>query len=166
MQLLVDQLLLLTRNGEGRAHIPRGDVDVDDLVLTEAPRVAGTGLAVDTSGVAASRVHGDAIALGQVVRNLVDNAARHAHSQLRVSVTPEPGRVVLVVEDDGPGIPVSDRQRVFERFVRLDEARARDIGGSGLGLAIVREVVAGHGGSVGVEDAPLGGARFVVQLPT
>jgi signal transduction histidine kinase len=166
MQLLVDQLLLLTRNGEGRAHIPRGDVDVDDLVLTEAQRVAGTGLAVDTSGVAASRVHGDAIALGQVVRNLVDNAARHAHSQLRVSVTPEPGRVVLVVEDDGPGIPVSDRQRVFERFVRLDEARARDIGGSGLGLAIVREVVAGHGGSVGVEDSPLGGARFVVQLPT
>jgi signal transduction histidine kinase len=73
--------------------------------------------------------------------------------------------VAIIVEDDGPGIPESDRQRVFERFVRLDEARARDVGGSGLGLAIVREVVAGHGGSVVLDDSPLGGARFTVVLP-
>jgi signal transduction histidine kinase len=169
MQQLVDQLLLLTRNGEGRAHVPRVDVDVDDLALTEASRIARTGLSVDTTGVAAGRVHGDAIALGQVVRNLMDNAARHAHEQVRVAVRDSGidhgNNVAIIVEDDGPGIPESDRQRVFERFVRLDEARARDVGGSGLGLAIVREVVAGHGGSVEIDDSPLGGARFTVLLP-
>ena len=73
--------------------------------------------------------------------------------------------VELVVEDDGPGIPEEQRQRVFERFVRLDEARARDAGGSGLGLAIVREIVTVHGGTVGIESSRLGGARFVVRLP-
>lgn len=166
MQVLVDQLLLLTRAGEGRAHAPRGDVDVDDLVLTEARRVARSGLAVDTTGVSAGRVHGDAIALGQVVRNLVDNAARHARDTIRVAVISDDGNVTLSVEDDGPGIPAADRDRVFERFVRLDEARARDVGGSGLGLAIVREVVTGHAGSVTVDGSPLGGARFVVRLPS
>jgi signal transduction histidine kinase len=165
MQQLVDQLLLLTRNGEGRAHVPRVDVDVDDLALAEAHRVARTGLSVDTSGVAAGRVHGDAIALGQVVRNLVDNAARHARDHVRLSVVDQVDAVAIVVEDDGPGVPDVDRDRVFERFVRLDEARARDAGGSGLGLAIVREVVAGHGGSVTIDDSPLGGARFTVLLP-
>ena len=69
------------------------------------------------------------------------------------------------VDDDGPGVPPDQRERVFERFVRLDEARARDAGGSGLGLAIVTEVVRAHGGSVAVGDSPLGGAQFVVRLP-
>lgn len=166
MQQLVDQLLLLTRSSEGRAHIPRADVDVDDLMLTEARRIAASGLAIDSTGVGAGRVHGDVIALGQVVRNLVDNAARHARSQVRVSVIDDDAGVSFAVEDDGPGVPESDRNRIFERFVRLDEARARDAGGSGLGLAIVREVVAGHRGSVAVEESSLGGARFVVRLPS
>ena len=74
------------------------------------------------------------------------------------------GTVVLVVEDDGQGVPEADRRRVFERFVRLDEARARDGGGSGLGLAIVREIAAAHGGAVSVEEGARGGARFVVTL--
>ncbi|HWC43818.1 MAG TPA: ATP-binding protein, partial [Actinomycetota bacterium] len=69
------------------------------------------------------------------------------------------------VEDDGPGIPETDRERVFERFVRLDDARARDDGGSGLGLAIVAELVAAHGGTVAVATSPLGGARVEVVLP-
>jgi signal transduction histidine kinase len=166
MQLLVDQLLLLTRAGEGRAHVPHEDVDVDDLVLAEAKRAASAGILVDTSGVAAGRVHGDVISLGQVVRNLVDNAARHARTQLRVTVAQGVDGVTFCVEDDGPGVPEPHRDRVFERFVRLDEARARDIGGSGLGLAIVREVVAAHRGSVLVDDSPLGGARFTVRLPS
>ena len=73
--------------------------------------------------------------------------------------------VELVVEDDGPGIPSNDRQRIFDRFVRLDEARARDAGGSGLGLAIVEEIVTAHGGTIDVSRSVLGGARFVVSLP-
>ena len=166
MQGLVDQLLVLTRAGEGPARVPREDVDLDDLALAEVRRVARSGLAVDTTGVGAGRVHADPVALAQVVRNLVDNAARHARSRVAVSVADAPGAVVLTVEDDGPGIPADARERVFERFVRLDEARARDAGGSGLGLAIVREVVAGHGGSVTVGPSALGGARFVVRLPS
>lgn len=166
MQGLVDQLLVLTRAGEGRARVAREDVDLDDLALAEVRRVARSGLVTDTTGVGAGRVHGDPVALGQVVRNLVDNAARHATSRIAVSLTEAPGTVVLAVDDDGPGIPPADRERVFERFVRLDEARARDAGGSGLGLAIVREVVTGHGGSVTVEPGALGGARFVVRLPS
>lgn len=164
MQALVDQLLVLTRAGEGRARVPRADVDLDDLALAEVRRIARSGLVTDTTGVGAGRVHGDPVALGQVVRNLVDNAARHATSRIAVSVTATGGAVVLVIEDDGPGVAPADRERVFERFVRLDEARARDAGGSGLGLAIVREVVTGHGGSVVVESGALGGARFVVRL--
>ena len=75
--------------------------------------------------------------------------------------------MILTVSDDGDGIPPADRDRVFDRFVRLDDARARDTGGSGLGLAIVREIARAHGGSVQVEDAPdLGGARLSVTLPT
>nr|WP_246303571.1 HAMP domain-containing sensor histidine kinase [Nocardioides thalensis] len=169
MQRLIEQLLLLSRADEGAALRGRDDVDLDDLALTEGARVRRTGLAVDTSGVSAGRVRGDRLALGQVVRNLVDNAARHARTTVSLSVRTAPGggadAVELVVEDDGPGIPAADRERVFERFVRLDEARARDAGGSGLGLAIVREIVAAHGGTVTVDDGALGGARLVVRLP-
>ncbi|WP_412778603.1 sensor histidine kinase [Nocardioides sp. Root79] len=166
MQALVDQLLVLTRAGEGRARAPRMEVDLDDLALAEVRRIARPGLAVDGSGIAAGRVLGDPVALGQVVRNLVDNAARHARDRVAVSLSAAAGQVVLAVDDDGPGVPPGERQRVFERFVRLDEARARDAGGSGLGLAIVREVVTGHGGTVEVTDSVLGGARFVVRLPS
>lgn len=165
MQTLVDQLLLLTRSGEVRSQAPRKDIDLDDLVMTEVRRVARTGLTIDTSEVTAGRVHGDAFAVGQVVRNLVDNADRHAQSRMKVSVSSDARAVILTVEDDGPGVPEPDRQKIFERFVRLDEARSRDAGGSGLGLAIVHEVVVSHGGSVFVDTSPLGGARFEVRIP-
>ncbi|MCR6031553.1 HAMP domain-containing protein [Nocardioides sp. zg-579] len=165
MQRLVEQLLVLTRADEGALARTRVEVDLDDLALAEARRVRRAGLAVDASGVGPGRVQGDPLALAQVVRNLVDNAARHAASRLAVSVAERAGTVELAVEDDGPGVPEAERERVFERFVRLDDARARDAGGSGLGLAIVREAVAAHGGTVGVSTSALGGARFVVRLP-
>jgi signal transduction histidine kinase len=165
MQRLVEQLLLLTRADEGVATSRPRDVDLDDLVLTEARRVHRTGLTVDTALVEAARVRGDETALGQVVRNLVDNAARHASQRVALQVRESGRDVVLAVEDDGPGVPPDQRERVFERFVRLDEARARDAGGSGLGLAIVAEIVKAHGGSVTLDSSELGGARFVVRLP-
>jgi signal transduction histidine kinase len=165
MQRLVEQLLLLTRADGGVVVPGRHDVDLDDLALAEARRVSRSGLVVETSGVAAARVRGEPTALAQVVRNLVDNAARHAGTTVAVTVHETGDGVELVVEDDGDGIPEEHRQRVFERFVRLDEARARDAGGSGLGLAIVQEIVAAHGGTVSVSSAALGGARFVVRLP-
>lgn len=96
----------------------------------------------------------------------LDNAARHARERIWIGLGEAgPGSVVLRVDDDGAGIPAADRQRAFERFVRLDEARARDSGSSGLGLAIVADVVRSHGGTISVYDAPGGGARFEVRLP-
>lgn len=165
MQRLVEQLLLLTRADEGAVARQPRDVDLDDLVLSEARKVRRPGLVVDVSGVGSGRVRGDQAALEQVVRNLLDNAARHASGRVTLAVANTDDGVELVVEDDGPGVPERDRERVFERFVRLDEARARDDGGSGLGLAIVREIVHAHGGSVSISDAATGGARFVVRLP-
>ena len=162
LERLVRNLLLLARADEQSLTLGSTGVDLDDIVLAEASRLrASTAVTVDTSGVGPARVLGDEGLLGQVVRNLVDNAARHAASTVRLSLT----EGSLVVEDDGDGVPLADRERVFERFVRLDEARGRDAGGTGLGLAIVREIVAAHGGTVTIGDSPLGGARVRVALP-
>lgn len=166
VQDLVDSLLLLARLDERSRHGVGKAVDLDDLLLAEASRVRALGVVrVDASGISAAQVQGDETILARVVRNLVDNAVRHARSTLTISSSEAHGRVRLVVEDDGAGIAPQDRGRVFERFVRLDEARARDDGGSGLGLAIVSDAVRLHGGSVEVETGTAGGARFVVTFP-
>jgi signal transduction histidine kinase len=103
----------------------------------------------------------------RILRNLVDNAQRHAASAVRVALHHRQGHgMVLDVTDDGPGVPAADRERIFERFVRLDDARSRDAGGAGLGLAIVRDLVHRHGGRIEVGDADTGGARFTVTLAT
>jgi signal transduction histidine kinase len=164
MQELVDALLLLTRLDE-QAVIHQEAVDLDDLALAEVKRLRAGGAQVDGSGIQAARVRGDVRLLSRLVRNLADNAARHARSAVAIGVLERDGRVRLTVDDDGPGVPAAERERIFERFVRLDEARARDAGGSGLGLAIVRAIAEAEGGSVRVEDSPLGGARFAVVLP-
>ncbi|KAA9089986.1 HAMP domain-containing histidine kinase [Microbacterium radiodurans] len=164
MQHLVDALLLLARLDEQAPR--RADaVDLDDIALAEVARLRSRGVAVDASGIGAARVTGDPRLLGQLVRNLADNAARHAVSRVAIAVGHGGDRVVLTVDDDGTGIPEDERSRVFERFVRLDEGRARDAGGSGLGLAIVHGVATSAGGSVAIGDGPLGGARFTVELP-
>lgn len=164
IQGLVDSLLLLTRLDE-QAPIHREQVDMDDIALAEAARLRASGVTVDTSGVAAARVRGDGRLLSQLARNLADNAARHAHTCVAISVAARDGRAYLAVDDDGDGIVEQERDRVFERFVRLDEGRDRDSGGSGLGLAIVRGIAEAEGGTVRAETSPLGGARFLVVLP-
>lgn len=166
VQRLVEDLLILARTEQRNPHLRRRAVDIDDALLEEGRRVRSTSaLRVDTSAVSAGRVDGDEAQLQRLVRNLVDNAVHHASMVIRLSLSTEAGSVRLVVEDDGPGIPESQRERVFERFVRLDEARARDDGGSGLGLAIVAEITTGHAGSVSISGSDLGGARFEVLLP-
>jgi two-component system OmpR family sensor kinase len=112
-------------------------------------------------------VQGEALRLRQVVDNLLGNAVAHTPDDARIAVTLRSvgDAVVLVVEDDGPGIPVDARESVFERFTRLDGSRARSTGGAGLGLSIVQSIVVAHGGSVRVDAAISGGARFVVTLP-
>ncbi|HEY8199817.1 MAG TPA: HAMP domain-containing sensor histidine kinase [Actinomycetota bacterium] len=166
LQRLVEDLLLLTRADEGTLSTRAEPVDLDDVVFEEAARLrAATSLTVDVGQVSHGRVSGDRGQLGRLVRNLVDNAARHACSTVAFSLRQTDGAVVLTVDDDGRGIPPSERQRVFERFVRLDEARDRDSGGSGLGLAIVAEIAAAHATTVSLRDAPLGGTRAEVRFP-
>jgi signal transduction histidine kinase len=114
--------------------------------------------------VRSATLQGDAEALSRVARNLLENAARYARSRVDVRLRSSNGHVRLTVADDGPGIPPEARERVFERFTRLDEGRSRGSGGAGLGLAIVREVVGSHGGTVRVEDRGMG-ACFLVLLP-
>jgi len=165
VQRLVDQLLVLARIDEGAPMSGDSPVDLDELVLREARRARErNGLVVDVRGVSGGRVRGDPDRLRQVVRNLVDNAASHARSRVTLGLQAQAGSAVLTVADDGPGIPPSERERIFERFTRLDEARATDQGGYGLGLAITREIVAAHGGTVEAEGASVG-ARLVVRLP-
>jgi signal transduction histidine kinase len=166
LQRLVDDLLVLARADEQNMALHRRPLDLDDVVLDEVRRLqATTELEVDATGVSAGAVDGDPDALRRVVRNIFDNAARHATGRIAVALTERAGAVELAVEDDGPGVPPGDRRRVFERFVRLDDARARDHGGSGMGLAIVAELVAAHDGTVTVGDSTLGGARVEVTLP-
>lgn len=169
LQQLVEDLLFLARADEDRFRVESRPVDLDDLVLEEVARLrATTALRVDATGVSAGRVAGDAGQLRRLLRNLADNAARHAGSIVALSIDGSgagTGTVVLRVEDDGPGIPPEDRARVFERFVRLDEARAREGGGSGLGLSIAAEIARAHGGTVEITESPLGGARVEVRVP-
>jgi signal transduction histidine kinase len=159
---LVDDLLSIARHDESLAP-PGGVQDLDDLVLAEARRPRP--VRVDVSAVSAGQVRGRADELTRVVTHLLDNAARHASSTVQVSLRTDDDVVVLAVDDDGPGVPIAERERVFERFVRLDDARARDAGGAGLGLAVVATVVRACGGSYHIDDSDLGGARFVVELP-
>lgn len=168
---LVEDLLALARNDDPSAIRAQRVVDLDELVLDEV-RLQRSRIRVRLRAeqVSAGRVSGDPERLRRVVRNLLDNAGRYAASEVRVSLHAGDGWVDLEVADDGPGIPAGDRERVFERFTRLDAARSRPTGGAGLGLAIVREEVRAHHGTVRIEDATSDashpGARFVVRLPS
>jgi signal transduction histidine kinase len=168
---LVAALLLLAR-AESDVDHPTEIVDLDDVVLAEVARsrsLAPDAPPIDAHGVSAGRVRGTPLLFSHVVSNLLANARRHADHGVTVTLGEHVVRgrrtAVLVVEDDGAGVPEDQREAVFERFVRLDEARARDEGGAGLGLAIVRSIVEGAGGTIAIEDAAGGGARFVVRLP-
>lgn len=167
LQDLVEDLLLLTRMDEGTLGLHAETVDVDDLLFEEAERLrGGTNLRIDTSRVSAGRVSGDRRQLSKLIRNLIDNAIRHAKSTVALSLREDGREVMLTVDDDGEGVPLSERGRIFERFVRLEEARDRDSGGSGLGLAIVSEIAAAHSATVRVVDSPGGGARLEVRFPS
>jgi signal transduction histidine kinase len=161
---LVDDLLLLARADDAPGLARTEPVDVASLVRSVAERYDAARVPVVVVDGPDGWTEGDPQALEHVVANLVDNAVRHAASRVTVSVSRAPGHVVVAVSDDGPGIAATERERVFERFTRLDDARARDAGGAGLGLAIVRELVRRHGGTATLSDAAPG-LRAEVILP-
>ncbi len=165
MHSLVEDLLLLARADELTGRHINVDVDLDDIILAEAERVRSLTRLKVIADVKPARASGDPNALARLVRNLVDNAIRHAHDGIRLECAVAGGHARVVVADDGPGVPAADRQRVFGRFVRLDTPRDRAAGGAGLGLSIVAQIVEAHHGTVTVEDSVSGGARFVVELP-
>ncbi|MET9254504.1 ATP-binding protein [Streptomyces sp. NPDC003717] len=161
LQRLAADLLLLARLDAGER--PAG-ARVHLAALAREEAAGRAGVRVRAEG--AVPVAGSRGQLGRVLANLLDNAERHARTAVEVSVRREGGTAVVGVADDGDGVPAADRERIFERFVRLDAARSRDDGGAGLGLAIARDVAARHGGTLTVGDAPAGGALFELRLPS
>ncbi|MGH9118605.1 MAG: sensor histidine kinase [Acidimicrobiales bacterium] len=166
LQRLVDDLLQLARSDDRAAPRRHETVDLDDIVLRQVRRLrTGDRVVVDASAVTSAQVVGDPDQLTRAVGNVVDNAARHATTTVTVTLREQGGDAVLAVADDGPGIPADQRDRIFERFTRLDDARTAGAGGTGLGLAIARSIVDRHGGSIEVDPEHSPGARFVVRLP-
>jgi signal transduction histidine kinase len=168
LEALLDDLLLLAAQDEnGSDPIPPKPVNLTALASTEARRPRRVPVDVIHWPAEGEPLEVAALEdqLAHAVSNLVDNAARYATSVVQITLSSFDGTVRIAVDDDGPGIPVADRERVFERFTRLDDSRARPQGGSGLGLAVVRAIVSRHRGQIRIEDSPLGGARVVVELP-
>jgi signal transduction histidine kinase len=163
---LVEDLLLLARAGsDARPPSMRESLDVRALLAETASRYAGARVPVSVTEGPAVYASANSEELHRVLANLVDNAVRHAGSSVTLAVRADGGRAVLTVRDDGPGIPSGERERVFERFTRLDDARDRDAGGTGLGLAIVRELLRRSDGSISLQDNPSGpGLAAVVYL--
>jgi signal transduction histidine kinase len=168
LSTLVEDLLLLARAGSDTRHPPtRESLDVRALLVATAERYAGARVPVSVAAGPAVYANVNSEELRRVLANLVDNAVRHGGSQVVLAVRAGGGGAVLTVIDDGPGIPAEERERVFERFARLDDARDRDVGGTGLGLAIVKELLRRSDASISLQDNPSGpGLAAVVRLPS
>jgi signal transduction histidine kinase len=167
LQALSDDLLLLARlDAAPDASVAASPLDLTELACEVAADFAARRIEVTVLDGAdgAVVVNGQSVRLERMLRNLVDNAVRHARTRVDISVSADDRDGVLTVEDDGPGIPPAERERVFDRFTRLDADRSRDTGGAGLGLAIAREIAERHGGTLQVADSD-GGARLSARIP-
>lgn len=161
---LVNELLGMARLGSEQA-LRRETVDVAGLLAAAATALPpGAPLLTVEASADAGTIEADPRLLGRALSNLLRNAQKYAGAAIRLSALREAGKLVIAVEDDGPGIPDEERERVFEPFYRLDRSRDRATGGFGLGLSIARKAVLLHGGSLTVEDSALGGAKFVIAL--
>ncbi len=167
LQLLVNDLMFLSRSeaGESSALSP-AVVDIDEILSAEVEhqRVVQNDIDISITERSDATVAGNRRDLERALRNLVENAVRHATKSVRIGSERRGSEVVLIVVDDGQGIPDDQAEHIFERFVRLDEARGRDSGGSGLGLAITREIARKHGGDVALVPTTTG-SRFELVLP-
>lgn len=167
LQRLIDDLLHLARSDAGQAARHRQAVDLDDIVMEEIreQRDATPAITIDAQGVSAASLVANPEHLARAVRNLLTNAAQHADTMVAVELREADQQVVLAVTDDGPGVPVAHRDRIFERFARVDDARTRGDGGTGLGLAITKDIVNAHGGTIHYDSDHTEGARFVIMIP-
>ncbi len=158
----IDDLLALSRMDEiGLGTVT--EVDVEDLIMGETINPEGTKITTEIEGEV--KIEGNRLRLRRALRNLIDNATRHAEERVSIEARTDGDTCVIHVDDDGPGVPEEQREVIFDRFTRLDDARGRDEGGTGLGLAIVRRIVELHDGDIRCADSPSGGARFTMRLP-
>ena len=166
MQAMIEDLLLLARADDAAITLPTALVDLDDVVTEVAHTiVVPDGITIDLAAVSGAQVRGHDVQIGRLITNLATNAVRHASSAVSIVVEERDSTVAVTVGDDGDGVDPEQHEAIFERFVRLDEARARDAGGSGLGLAISREIARFHGAQLTVGRSVLGGAAFTVEFP-
>ncbi|GAA1018719.1 hypothetical protein Aple_026430 [Acrocarpospora pleiomorpha] len=163
VQAILSDLLMLAGLESGAAA-KRQRVDLAALTRAELKQRARTP-PIRSSLEDGVTVEGVPSQLSRMLTNLLDNAQRHARHLVDIEVHRDSDSALVTVSDDGPGIAVADRERIFERFTRLDTARSRDRGGTGLGLAIVNDVVHAHSGTILVGESPHGGGRFDVRLP-
>jgi two-component system, OmpR family, sensor kinase len=163
VERLVEELLALARLDEGQGPALRS-IQAEPFLADLAATAPG---GAEAGGLAAGRLEGDPELVARVLRNLLENARRHtgANGRVRLSSRAAGAALLILVDDDGPGIPPGERERVFDRFHRSDLARDRARGGSGLGLAISRAIASAHGGHIWAEESPLGGARLCLELP-
>jgi signal transduction histidine kinase len=164
---LVEDLLLLARaDADTRPPARLNPVDAPNLVSETVTTYSDARVPVTVGASDQLMIMVDAEELRRAVENLIDNAVRHAHNRVEVEAFLDQDQAVISVSDDGPGIPAEDRERVFERFTRLDDSRGRNSGGAGLGLAIVRELVTRAGGTVALTEAePPWNTRVELRLP-
>ena len=167
MSRLVDDLVLLAHAAD-EDLLRRQPIDLREFLTGLCDSLRPTAdRRVELSPVSPIVVEADPDRLAQALRNLLRNALVHTErgGLVRLTAAERGDRLRFVVDDDGPGIPPEDRERIFDRFARLDAARGRDGGGAGLGLSIVRAIARAHDGDVAVAQSPEGGARFVLELP-
>ena len=162
MEAMIAGTLAFAR--EDSTDEPRRALDLAVLVQSACDDAADVGQDVVYAGPARASYSGRPLALGRVFANLIDNAVKYG-GRARVALEAAPERFVVTVEDDGPGVPKSELERVFEPFYRVETSRSRETGGTGLGLAVVRSIVRGHGGDVTLANRAEGGLRATVTLP-
>ncbi|MFI6151359.1 sensor histidine kinase [Kitasatospora sp. NPDC051170] len=168
LETLISDLLLLAKTDAGKAAARSGRVELAPLLAELTETTAPAGVAVSLEVPPGLAVTGDTADLSRLFRNIMDNATRHARTTVRITALPDTGSdglVRITIADDGPGIPAEERDRVFDRFVRLDASRGHASGSTGLGLAIVREIAIAHQGTVSIGAAVEGGALVTVTLP-
>lgn len=162
---LVNELLSMSRL-DGKQPLEREPVELAGLLRELADSLTPPPERLDLDCPAGLTVEADRRLLARAVGNLVRNAQKYANGHLALGAACVRGGIEIVVDDNGPGIPPAERDKIFEPFYRLDRSRDRATGGFGLGLSIAQKAVHLHGGSIRIHHAPLGGARFVVRLPT
>jgi signal transduction histidine kinase len=165
LQALVEDLLTLSKADDQGVPLRREEIDLDDVLATELRRLTATSGHRITADLVPAKIAGDPVRLSQAFRNVLDNADRHAAGTIAVKLSATVQTVIVTIDDDGPPVPVVDREKIFGRFVRLDESRSRQQGGSGLGLAITRGIVEAHHGRVTATETAHGWCRFEFIFP-